>query len=145
MGEGSGIDPIVNHNGVEVLECLCGDGIWQIKRCPPKLNNYWSALQKYTNHYYKDIIISKQTNYGILTLCYVGYWFATQGVLIELHKFWFCHDDLMHYVGRTNRKYALNRPTLPSLWLGQEGTYFIQIEVVALEEASFLLLEMSPH
>jgi len=31
-------------------------------------------------------------------------------------------------------KYALDRPTLPSLWLVQVGTYLIQIEVVALEE-----------
>jgi len=31
-------------------------------------------------------------------------------------------------------KYALDRPALPSLWLVQVGTYFIQIEVVALEE-----------
>jgi hypothetical protein len=28
VGEGSNADPIVTHNGVEVLECLCGDGIW---------------------------------------------------------------------------------------------------------------------
>ncbi len=59
---------------------------------------------------------------------------AAEGVLIELHKFWFCHDDLMHCVGGTNMKYAFDRPTLPSLWLVQVGTYFIQIEVVALEE-----------
>jgi hypothetical protein len=44
-------------------------------------------------------------------------------------------------VGRTSKKYAFNRPTLLSLWHVQEGTNLIQIEVVALEEASFLLLE----
>ncbi len=58
---------------------------------------------------------------------------------IELHKFWFFHDDLMHCVGRTSRKYALNRVALPSLWHVQEGTNLTQIEVVALEEANFLL------
>jgi hypothetical protein len=42
-------------------------------------------------------------------------------------------------VGRTSRKYALNRVALLSLWHVQEGTNHIQIEVVALEEASFLL------
>jgi len=36
-------------------------------------------------------------------------------------------------------EYALEKPTLPSLWPMQEGTNLIQIEVVALEEASFLL------
>ncbi len=36
-------------------------------------------------------------------------------------------------------KYALDRPTLPSLWLVQVGTNLTQIEVVALEEVGFLL------
>jgi len=45
----------------------------------------------------------------------------------------------MHCVGGISRKYALNRPTLPSLWLVQERIDFTQIEVVALEEAGFLL------
>jgi hypothetical protein len=41
---------------------------------------------------------------------------ATKGVSIELHKFWFCYDDLLHCVGRTNKKYALDTLILPSLW-----------------------------
>jgi hypothetical protein len=98
-------------------------------------------LQKDSKQYYKAKIIYKQTNCGILASCYVGYWFATQGVLIELHKFWFCHDDLMCCVGGTNMKYAFDRPTLPSIWHVQVGTNLIQIEVVALEEAGSLLLE----
>jgi hypothetical protein len=36
-------------------------------------------------------------------------------------------------------KYALNTPTLPSLWHLQERIDLIQIEVVALEEVGFLL------
>ncbi len=65
----------------------------------------------------------------------------SKGVSIELHKFWFCHDDLLHCVGRTRQKYALNRPTLLSLWPMQARTNLSQIEVVALEEGGFLLLE----
>ncbi len=42
-------------------------------------------------------------------------------------------------VGWTNMEYAFERPTLPSLWTMQEGTNLIQIKMVALEEASFLL------
>jgi hypothetical protein len=45
----------------------------------------------------------------------------------------------MHCVGGTSKKHAFDRPTLPSLWHVQEGTNHIQIEVVALEEVSFLL------
>jgi hypothetical protein len=28
VGETSGLDLIITHNGVEVFECLCGDDIW---------------------------------------------------------------------------------------------------------------------
>jgi hypothetical protein len=70
-------------------------------------------LQKGTKHYYKAKIISTQTNHGILPSCYVGYWFVAKGVSIELHKFWFCHDDLLCCVGGTSKKYAFDRPTLP--------------------------------
>jgi hypothetical protein len=41
-------------------------------------------------------------------------------------------------VGGTNKKYALDKPTLPALWHVQEGTNFIQIEMLALEEANLL-------
>jgi hypothetical protein len=44
-------------------------------------------------------------------------------------------------VGGTSRKYAFNRPALPFLWLVQARKELIQIEVAALEEASFLLSE----
>jgi hypothetical protein len=47
----------------------------------------------------------------------------------------------MPCVGGTSKKYAFNRLALPSLLLMQVRTNFIQIEVVALEDASFLLLE----
>jgi hypothetical protein len=91
---------IITHNGVEVLKCLCGDGIWRTKHCPPKLNTHYSTLQEDIKHYCEAKFISKQINHGILDPCYVGYWFVTKGVSIELHKFWFCHDDFIHCVGR---------------------------------------------
>jgi hypothetical protein len=66
---------------------------------------------------------------------------VAQGVLIELHKFWLCHDDLMCCVGGTSRKYAFNKLALPSLWLVQKRTNYIQIKVVVLEEVGFLFSE----
>jgi hypothetical protein len=42
-------------------------------------------------------------------------------------------------VGGTSKKYALDKPTLHSLWHMQAKIDLIQIEVMALEEASFLL------
>jgi hypothetical protein len=47
----------------------------------------------------------------------------------------------MHCVGGTNKKYALDRLSLPSLWLLQVRTNLSQIEVVALEEVGLLLSE----
>jgi hypothetical protein len=44
-------------------------------------------------------------------------------------------------VGGTNKKYAFDRLAFPSIWPLQEGIDLIQIEVVAFEEARFLLLE----
>jgi hypothetical protein len=131
--------PIVTHNGTKVLECFCGDGIWGIEHCPSKSNTHYSVLQKYTKHYCNAKTISKQTDCGIFVPCYVGYWSTTKGVLIELHKFWFCHDDLNRCVGRISRKYDLDNLTLPSLWFVQVGTYLTQIKVVALEDVGFLL------
>ncbi len=142
VGETSDPDFVITHNGVEVLECLCGDDIWQSEWCPPKSNNHCSMLQN--KHW---MLLQSQNHFktniscGILAPFCVGYWFATKGVIIELHEFWFCHDDLLRCVGRTSMKYALNRPVLPSSWLVQARTNLTQIEVVALEEASFLLSE----
>jgi len=35
----------------------------------------------------------RRTKRGILAPYNVGNWSAAKGVTIELHKFWFCHDD----------------------------------------------------
>ncbi len=40
MGETSGLDPIITHNGVEVLECFYGDKIWWIEQCPLNSNTH---------------------------------------------------------------------------------------------------------
>jgi hypothetical protein len=67
--------------------------------------------------------------------------FSQRCINFELHKFWFCHDDLMRCVGRISRNYAFDKLALLSLWLVQVGTNFIQIESVALEEVGFLFSE----
>ncbi len=102
--EGNDINHVVTHNGVEVFECFYGDDIWQIEHCPPKSNNCCSMLQKDIKHYSKAKIISKQIDHDIPTPCYVGYWFATKVISIELHEFWFFHDDLMCCVGKISKK-----------------------------------------
>jgi hypothetical protein len=87
VGETNNLDHVITHNGVEAFECLRGDDIYQIECCPLKSSNCCLTLQKGIKHYYKAIIIPKQTNHGIHVPCYVGYWSIAQGVSIELQKF----------------------------------------------------------
>jgi hypothetical protein len=98
-------------------------------------------LQKDTKHYYKAKIISKIIDHGILAPCYVGNWSVVKGATIELHKFWFCHDDHNRCVGSTRRKYAIGRSIVPFIWHMQEGNNLIEDEVTTLEEPGFLLFE----
>jgi hypothetical protein len=90
-------------------------------------------------HYCKVKIISRRTKCGILAPCYVGNWRAAKGVTIELHKFWFCHDDQNRCVGGIRKEYAIGRPIVPSLWPVQERTNLTQDEVMTLKKAGFLL------
>jgi hypothetical protein len=78
VGETNIFDFVITDNGVKVLECLCGDGIWRIECCPSKSSGPCSTLQKDTKEYCKVKIISKQTNRGIIALRYVGYWSTTK-------------------------------------------------------------------
>jgi hypothetical protein len=61
----------------------------------------------------------KKTNrswYSCWRRCWLLFFIHSyKGVSIELHRFWFCHDDLMRCVGRISRKYAFDRPSLALL------------------------------
>ncbi len=99
------------------------------------------TLQKDTKHYCKAKIISRIIEQGILTPCYVSNWSVARGETIELHKLWFCHDDQSHCVGGIERKYTIDMLVVLSLWHVHEITYLTQYEVMALEEASFILFK----
>jgi hypothetical protein len=96
-------------------------------------------LQKDTKHYYKAKIISKITDRGIFAPCYVGNWSVVKSAAIELHKFWFYHDDHNRCVGGTKRKYAIGRSIVPFIWHVQEGNNLIEDEVTTLKKLGFLL------
>jgi hypothetical protein len=53
---------------------------------------------------------------------YDGWWNSFKGGFWKSHRFWFCHDDLNHYVGGFGTKYEVDRPLLLVLWPIQEGT-----------------------
>jgi hypothetical protein len=86
-------------------------------------------------------IITRRTICGIPNPCYYGLWFDFKRFAPICHKVWFCANDLIHYVGGTGKKYCVNKPLVPSTWIVQIGTNLTQFEVIALEEARFILCE----
>ncbi len=50
---------------------------------------------------------------------------------------WFCPNNLNCCVSGTMRKYVVVRPSVPIVWLIQEGTDLIWKEVTTLEEVGF--------
>ncbi len=50
---------------------------------------------------------------------------------------WFCFNDLSHCVDGTTRKYIVDRPLMPTIWLIQEGIDLTQKGVITFEEMGF--------
>jgi len=75
-------------------------------RCYTKTLNIITKLKSFQN---KQIVVFLLCVMLVTNL-------TTKGVSIELHKFWFCYDDLLHSVKGTSKKYAFDRLALPSLW-----------------------------
>ncbi len=117
------------------------NGVWRTKRCPPSSNSRCFTIQKDFMKHCNAQIITRRTIRGIPNPCYNGLSFDLKGFAPIYHKFWFCANDLTHYLGRTRKKYCVNRPLVPSTWLVQIDTNLTQFEVIALEEAIFILCE----
>ena len=63
------------------------------------------------------------------------------------YEFWFCHDDIKRCV-TGNKKYVLDWPVVPNIWLVKIGTNLSRHEVLALEDVKFQLQQreaLSPH
>jgi hypothetical protein len=98
-----------------------GDGVWKIERCSPSSNTCCSTIQRNLMKHCNAVIITKITNCGIPSPCYNGLWFNLKRSTPICHKFWFCANVLTHCVGRTRRKYHVNKPFVPSTWPMQGG------------------------
>jgi hypothetical protein len=61
-------------------------------------------------------IITRRTICGTPNLCYDGLQSDLKGSALICHKFWFCAYDLTHCVGRTRKKYCVDRPLVPPTW-----------------------------
>ncbi len=51
---------VLTYQGLKVQECVCRDGIWIIKRCPPLSNTHFFAIQRDSTKYY-DVIAKKNS------------------------------------------------------------------------------------
>jgi hypothetical protein len=92
------------------------DGVWKIERCRPSSNIRCFTIQRNLMKHYNAIIITKIAICGIPSPCYNGLWFNLKRFTPICHKFWFCANVLTHCVGRTGRKYHVDRPFVPSMW-----------------------------
>jgi hypothetical protein len=50
---------------------------------------------------------------------------------------WFWHDNLSRCVDGISQKYAVARPSIPTVWLIQEGIDLVYKEVITLKEVGF--------
>jgi hypothetical protein len=145
VGESSGIIEdeafVLIFQGLKVQNHVCRDGVWIIERCPPSLNTHYFAIQRDLMKHCDIKIVAKKTVHDIFGPCYNGFWFDLKGSAPIRHKFWFCADDLTHYIGRTRRKYCVNRPLVLSTWPVQVRTDLTQFEMTTLEEVKKILCE----
>ncbi len=74
---------------------------------------------------------------GIPIPCYSRFWVQFYTGSLEHHIHQFCPNDLNCCVGGTTKKYAVVRPSIPTVWLIQESIDLIQKEATTLEEVRF--------
>jgi hypothetical protein len=58
---------------LEVVEIICGDGMWHIDRCPPSFIVQHSTMQKYTVVKCATNINTHKMISGTLAPCYFGF------------------------------------------------------------------------
>jgi hypothetical protein len=133
---------VLTFQGLKVQERMCRDGVWRIERCPPSSNTHCSAIQIVSMKHCNTKIIARKIVHGIHIPCYDGLWSYLKGFAPIHHKFWFCAYDLTCYVGRTGRKYCVDRPFVPSTWPMRVRTDLTQFEVTTLKEVGFVLCEV---
>ncbi len=106
---------VLTFQGLKVQECVCGDGVYVENWKVPTIVKYsLFYIQKDSMKHCETQIITRRTTCGIPSPCYDGLQSTLKGLALICHKFWFCANDLTHCVGRTRRKYCVNRPLVPS-------------------------------
>lgn len=57
------------------------------------------------------------------------------------YVFWFYHDDIKRCISGNKKKYALDWPMVPNMWLVKIGTNVLREEVLLKKDAKFQLLQ----
>jgi len=91
-----------------------------------------------TNYSCTTRIITKSTSISVPTPTCSSLSSQFLGAPFNLHKFWFCADDMNCYMGGTKHRYVMDRPVVTLIWHVQKGTNLSHNDVKTLKEASFV-------
>lgn len=89
-------------------------------------------------------IITKLTSIAIFAPTCFGLFSQFLGAPFNLHKFWFCADDMNCYTRGTKRRYVVDRRVIPLIWHVQKGINLSHNKVKALKETSFVFYKQQP-
>jgi len=78
---------VLTFEGLKVQECVCGDGVWRIERCPPSSNTHCSTIQRGSMKHCNARIIARKIVCGIPNPCYDGLWSNLKGFIPICHNF----------------------------------------------------------
>ncbi len=56
---------VLTFQGLKVQECVRGDGVWRIERCPPSSNIHYFTIQRDSMKHCDTIVITKKNICGI--------------------------------------------------------------------------------
>lgn len=96
----------------------------------------------------KCIVKIIRNNIAIATPTYTGLMVNYRKNRHDRTEFYFCNDDIEHYVKGTQRKWVLSMPPMPTIWPVKIGTNLLKEEILALESADFIPPQwqvISPH
>lgn len=102
---------------------------------------HWKTPTKYSRI---AKIITKLTSIGVFAPSCFGLFSQFLGAPFNLHKFWFCVDEMNCYMGGTKRRYVGDIPIIPLIWHVQEGINISHNKVKALKETSFFFYKQQP-
>jgi hypothetical protein len=127
------------------LESDCNMSQWHIARISHRSSCKCHVQQAATN--FKCTARIAKGSKGTAAPTYRGRNTQYGGTKVIVSDFWFCPDDIEHYVKGSKRSWVLDWPQVPDIWPVLSGTNLTHEETLLLQDAGFKLQErpsMSP-